>query len=415
MNLLCFTNLFPPHVVGGYELACYEVLRGLAKRNHKVRVVTTTLGEKEEYYNDNGIEVRRLIKVRDIVWPQPRAESFSAYIKQQLTQGNIAKREIRQFSPDLIYVWSLSGLATNVLKEVLMAPQRCVFSLADSWLTHYVAYWNLIDKIDYAKDNSFGNRLLSLVKNPLYYTLAKLLGSTENFPKQKITINYAQFVSFYLKFLYKDFLSEGKKWEVIYNGVDCEKFSPPKQLRRGGKKRLLYVGRISIEKGVDTLIKALEMVKDEDFWEYCTLVGKERNIFSYLNLSKKLADKLTIIGHKDVQLIPKIMQEHDILIFPSKVGESFGMVAIEAMACGLPVIGSGVGGSREVVIDGCNGLEFSIAEPQDLANKIKQLCCDNNLYYKLSTNAREDVLKRFSLKRFIDESEELLMKAYSEK
>ena len=413
MKVLCFNNLFPPDTIGGYEIKCREVLLGLAGKGHRIRVVTAAIDGVPKSYVDGPLEVRKVFPVRHLAWPQPRENSFYPYLRRQLSHGKLADNEIMDFSPDIIYVWSLAGLASNVLRTIISAPQEKVFSFGDVWLLHFLMYWNFIDKIDYGVGESLGNRLSTGLRVPAYFPLASTLGSTESFPKNRVNVRFAQFLSHYLKNVYRNFLPEKRGWRVIYRGIDCKRFYPSGRKVNLGPKRLLYVGRLSSEKGVQTLVKALHKIRNDACWSHCTLVGRGSTLES-LSLCRELRRKLVTLGYQGNECVPDIMREHDILIFPSQWGEPLGVAQIEAMGCGLPVIGSGDGGSNEVLIDGINGLKFRIADSTDLAAKITILCRDEKMLSFLAAKARQHAVEFFSSESFVESSEALLIEAFAE-
>ncbi len=165
-----------------------------------------------------------------------------------------------------------------------------------------------------------------------------------------------------------DFPSLEHKGIVINNGINLESFFSTNTIKNNNKKiKLLMVARFDSQKDHETLIKAMNFL-DEKY--ILSLAGEGVNLERIKNLVKKynLENRVKFLGF--VKDIEKIYQKHDIFILSSN-WEGFGLVAIEAMASGLPVIASNVEGLKEVV--GKAGLLFEKKNEKDLAEKIKFL------------------------------------------
>jgi glycosyltransferase involved in cell wall biosynthesis len=96
-----------------------------------------------------------------------------------------------------------------------------------------------------------------------------------------------------------------------------------------------------------------------------------------------------------------------VFLFPSRIIEGFGMVNAEAMACGLPILGTGIGGSAEVMLDGETGFRFAPGDHQELGRRLVQLAEDRSLLEQLSAGALRAVLP-FEYGRVLDRVEALL-------
>ena len=107
--------------------------------------------------------------------------------------------------------------------------------------------------------------------------------------------------------------------------------------------------------------------------------------------------------------MPDLLRQYDILLFPSIVDEALPRMPQEAMVCGLVVVGTTTGGTRELLKEGETGLTF---EPEDfigLAEKIYMLIRDPDLYHKLSENGKGLILKHFTMGRMVDKIESYLL------
>lgn len=207
-----------------------------------------------------------------------------------------------------------------------------------------------------------------------------------------------------LRFLYK---ANASKLVVIPPGVDVCHFYPipadEAKLYVGLKpydRMVLYVGRIEPLKGVDTLIQAMSCLQwKEDRPVHLAIIGGDpaaspREMSSEMARLQKLCDDLSVgqtvvfLGKRDQDKLPYYYSAAELVVMPSHY-ESFGMVALEAMACGTPVIASEVGGLAYLVRDGETGITIPDQEPDTLCEKISWLLNDRDLHDTMSQRAVE--------------------------
>jgi len=184
-----------------------------------------------------------------------------------------------------------------------------------------------------------------------------------------------------------------EKIVVIPHGVDFEKFNKCEtRVTLSGEPAVLYVGKFSEMKGLDILFQAIKELRSELPKLKLHLVG-----FGNEELFKRLAKNLgiedLIIFHGWVEgELPAYYKAADLCVFPSK-HESFGLVFLEAMASGCPIIATPIGIIPEIVIHGKNGLIVELNNPDLLAKTILLLAWDENLRKSISRNATETAKK----------------------
>jgi glycosyltransferase involved in cell wall biosynthesis len=127
--------------------------------------------------------------------------------------------------------------------------------------------------------------------------------------------------------------------------------------------RLIFVGRPSIEKGLEDLLNALEILKDYK-WSL-TIVGEIHPSIDLSYYSRRSINKIINIGPVQNTQIPSLLNRNQILIVPSHY-ENFGQIIIEAMACGKAIIASRTGGIKDIIIHKENGLFFKPQNFKDL-------------------------------------------------
>jgi phosphatidylinositol alpha-mannosyltransferase len=185
-------------------------------------------------------------------------------------------------------------------------------------------------------------------------------------------------------------------YKIIPNGVDLERFNPEVPVFeefRNKRNKILYLGRLDRRKGLIELLNALPIIKQkiDDF--LLIVVGKGpledecRRLVKDLDLSERVIFR----GFAKQSEIPSYYASCDVYCSPALGGESFGIVLLEAMAVGRPVVASKIPGYDRVIIDGYNGLFFDPHNPQDIADKIICVLKNVNIGDRLMYNARKFV------------------------
>ena len=166
--------------------------------------------------------------------------------------------------------------------------------------------------------------------------------------------------------------------DVVPSGVDVSRFdpAPPAQV---GPTRLLFSGRLEPRKGIGTLLEALRLLR------------KERNDFE-LHLTGDTSrgdDFVKPLGWRPPEEIPALYQSADICLAPSRWPEPHGIVAVEAMAAGRPVVATTVGGLKDVVVDGETGFTVPPGDASALANRIRELLDSRALRLEMGEKGRK--------------------------
>ena len=211
-----------------------------------------------------------------------------------------------------------------------------------------------------------------------------------------------------LRFLYR---ANDRKLVVIPPGVDTSHFYPipadeAKQYigLKPDNRMVLFVGRIEPLKGVDTLIQAMSCLGLNEAHQpvHLAIIGGEpdvtpENMSAEMTRLQKMCDDLCMggmvvfLGKRGQDTLPYYYSAAEVLVMPS-LYESFGMVALEAMACGTPVIASEVGGLGYLVQDGATGYTIPDSDPEALCNKLSGLLGDAHLRETMGLHAAEYAL-----------------------
>ncbi|TSC90614.1 MAG: hypothetical protein G01um10142_361 [Parcubacteria group bacterium Gr01-1014_2] len=191
---------------------------------------------------------------------------------------------------------------------------------------------------------------------------------------------------------------------IVPNGVDPNKFQISKsksqinsKFQNPNQKTIITVSRLVRKNGVDILIKAVKKLTTYNL-QLTTLIigeGKERKKLEKLARKLGVAEKVRFLGSIPNEKIPEHLVGADIFVRPSR-SEGLGTAFLEAMAVGLPLIGTPVGGITDFLKDQETGLFCEPDNPDDLAEKINRLLTDENLRANLIKNGRKLIEKKYS-------------------
>jgi len=180
-------------------------------------------------------------------------------------------------------------------------------------------------------------------------------------------------------------------YTIIPNGVDTKHFSPdapPIEEFIDGKLNILFIGRMEKRKGLDYLLEAYQRVKPEMPDSRLIIVGpgiRLRNKYEKRVRQNGLKD-VVFVGYAAYRDLPRYYKTADIVCCPAIGWESFGIVLIEAMAVGKPIVASNIEGYASVMSDGVEGLLVPPKNVEKLAEALISLMSDESLRQQLGAN-----------------------------
>ena len=194
--------------------------------------------------------------------------------------------------------------------------------------------------------------------------------------------------------------------QVIPNGVDAKRFSPGPPRTRGGRLVLGTVGSLTPVKNQALLIRSCAALASHGVdWEL-RLAGKGPWEARLRQLAAHLGVAEQVRFHGAVEEVPAFLRDLDLFALPSDT-EAHPNALLEAMACGLPCVASGVGGVPEVLAKGQCGIIVAPGEQAALTHQIVRLARDGELARRLGIAARERVRREYSLERMLQAYERL--------
>ncbi len=323
-QLCIVTHTFLPHV-GGIEKVVNEQSKRLRTKNFEPTVVTNRIGTPKNYKVD-GVPVECYESLNTgfrlgIPYSIPTIASFPTFIKT-VNKSKIIHAHGHPYLTSLI-----AGKLAKIYAKPLVLTQHNTF----------IEYNNMFDTVENLNDFTVGKQNL---KN------ADKIIAISNATKEYVLRLGAK----------------PKKIRVVYNGVDLVRFRPIAGKREEMQKKLgipknaivvLTVRRLVYKNGIDTLIDSANIVIKKNRRIVFLAVGKGPDSDDVKLRIQQLGidGNFKLAGFVSDEDLPFYYNAADLFVLPSKSGEGLPLVAMEAMACGLPVVATDVGGIREVLIN----------------------------------------------------------------
>ncbi|HOU11919.1 MAG TPA: glycosyltransferase family 4 protein [Anaerolineae bacterium] len=408
MRILFISNLYPPYDLGGMEQLCQEIVDRLRQRGHVCHVLTSRYGARDSNLQEDGI-TRALYLEADVYHYHP-LDFFLKRPWQERANRRTLRRALDVFKPDIIFIWGMWNLSTRVAYWAEQwQPGKVAYNIESYWpldTDPHRVYWR----------NPSNRKAIRILLWPISKLALSIL-KAEHYPP-KLQFHHVSCCSQYVV----DVLTEASVVPpgaiAILNGIDPAPFiahtrQVPKQ--NAETLRLLYFGGLMEHKGVHTAIEALGLLQQQGYADkLClTIVGggqpEYEDHLHTLTESLGLTDKIHFTGRVPRSDIPRILSEHDIFLFTSIWAEPFGRTIIEAMAAGLAVIGSDVGGSKEIFKLYPEDILFTAGNAEALAGQIKKFVNNPHLVQRLGQAGQDLVREHFTLTRMIEEVDMFLL------
>lgn len=358
MRVLFFNYEYPP-LGGGAASATFCILEEYTKiPNLKVDLITSSVDDKTQIENiTSGITVHRL----------PIGKN----------QSNLHFQSQKDL---LIYAWRAYWYSRKLLRQNK-------YNLTHSFFTVPCGFLSLILKYQYKLPYIVSLRGSDV---PGYSDRFSFI---YNFLKPLVIFIWkrAAFVVANSSGL-KDLALEsnsGQKIEVIYNGVNIERFRPNEYVKDKQKFIIVSTSRIIARKGIGYLIEAVAKLIFHYPHLRLNIIGEGNEEENLKKLAKnlKLENQIKFLGRVSYENIAKHYQEADIFVLPS-LNEGMSNTMLEALASGLPLVVTDTGGTKELVVDGGNGFIIKMENSDDIAKKIETFLKDKELTRKMGENSR---------------------------
>lgn len=374
MRIAYFSDTFYPQM-NGVVTSILNSSRILAEHGHKVKIFTIKTNINKLKLHKN-ISVVKYTSIDAFKYPE-----YELVIPNSLS----CLKEIKKFKPDIIHIHSptLLGGQGIIYGKMFKTPIVGTYhTLIPDFLQHSpipkIGGWMITKKLAWKYTNNF-------------YENCNVVTTPSEAMKRELIKNNLK-----------------GRIEAISNGVNLKLFYPRKRTNK--KFRILYVGRVSYEKNIDVVVKAVgefaKKIKDFEFW----IVGSGPDVEKLKHLVKKLKiEKYTrFTGGVDNNKLPEIYSNSDVFVTGSTI-ETEGIVLLEAMACGLPIIGVNARAIPDLIKNDVNGFVVKIGNYKEMDKVINIISSNSDLKKKMSKNAIL-IAKKFDVEKCVNRVEEIYKK-----
>lgn len=354
MKILTVADFFYPEVVGGSAVVVYHIMKELARKGHEVTVLTRQQ-ELQNYSGEiDGIQIHR--------YPFPRSQW--GYPLALISTIKAIQSLLEEMPYDLINAHhASSGLAAAILKRYRSWPPY-IFFFHGPWHGEAMAKEGILSGYGEPRSHLY----------PRYLIRKKI---------DRYILRHCTSAVVLSDYMYREALDIypflHQKYHKIPSGVDIVKFKPAcdkLQVRRelglpSDKVILLTVRRLSPRMGLENLVRAMVII-EEQIDDIMLVIGGRGDLWGKLNqlIASSGLKQTKLIGYIPQEELPKYYQASDLFIMPSVSLEGFGLATLEAMACGIPVLGTPVGGTPEILKEVLPEFILPGVEPEDLVNGI---------------------------------------------
>ena len=408
MRILVISELFPPDVLGGYELRCEEACCWLDKKGYQVSVLTTQSEHKADHH---PFPVHRLLSKRlsagtPVYWPTWK------YVYHALLDNYAFTHMLSQTNPDLIYVWKCSEISRSLIPLVLQTRIPKLVDISANWLHKVATQHGPV----YRRMEERDGPLSSTIKQRMYKMLPLL--SFDLIPRE-YAFDWSNirgyFTSHWNKRFHVERIPECNSFPVFYTGVDLDMFPFVPKHHVSDAIRLLFVGRICEDKGFLLLLDQIREVKARDV--VVTVIGafpteREKTRTQSSIKAMGLEAQVSFLGSVPRDLLASYYRQCDFTVFPSIADEAFSRVPLESMACGTPCISTDNSGSKEL-FDLNAPLILLSHTAGSLADIIDAFAHNHDQYQQVSGDGRAFVERSFTFDGFMQNIESNFLAAHA--
>ena len=366
-KIIICSNVYPPNFIGGAELIAHYQAKLLKKRGYGVIVFAGECDDTRQRYSMRSDHYQGVPVFRVNLHPEDYQLDFVNFSHPPVDSHFNDLLDL--LSPDVVHMHNIMGLSTGLIDLAKRRGAKTVLTLHDHW---GFCYKNTLIKK--------GREICRNFTRCAECTPFISGGAERNIPIRmrqdylKLQLGHVDaFISPSL-YLAQAYLQAGiplGRMNVIWNGVDVDRFSRARKTPRAGRVRFTFIGHFGSHKGIDVFLDALALLRP--------LGGVAANLVGAGEMMDQLRQKVAALGLSNVvrfwgkldnSQIEEVFNETDVQVLPSVWPENQPVSITEAMASKTPVIASAIGGIPELVVDGHNGYLFEPGNAADLADKM---------------------------------------------
>jgi len=377
VRILQVCSEYPPQRVFGLGRYVSDLSRELAIQGHEVHVLTNSLGGVDKDILDQGVHVHRVDFPPPPMPPTPAAPvmAFNVHLQQRAT--SLGREGLGTPEVVVSHDWLTAIAGARIAKRL---------DLPHVWTVHDTVHGKRFGKLEGVEDRvSHAIELWATREADL------LLVNSAAIADEIVRVHGA----------------DRGRVELLYPGIDPDSCQTQQNEERLAAFRsvlakpdevlVTFTGRLDLEKGVDTLVNAFALLKPRLPKVRLAIAGRgvlRQTIEEHLR-KLNLQRDVTLCGYLEGQVLRSFYEVSDIQVCPSHY-EPFGLVALEAMAVGTPVVVSDTGGLKDIISSSKVGRRFSARNPSDLADTLFELANSPGLRRQIGEAGRRHALEQFS-------------------
>ncbi len=346
MRVLAVGNRYPPATAGGYERIFAASVAALGAAGHEVRVLTPP--ELEWYWHDGAFPALGLRE-------RARLETRNAAVLRGVLDA---------FRPDVVSWWGMGGMSLSLIEQVRRAEVPAVGVVGDGWMV-------------------YGPDADQWTRGWRRHRLAARVAARITGAPTRLDLGAGVHWLFISEAVRARALREGHalpSTELAHPGVDPALFAA--RPAAPWAWRLACVGRVEARKGIAVAIRALAELPEATLTVDGPVEGGHGDELEALAASLGVAGRVRF-ACSDPERVAEVYAAADAVLFPVTWAEPWGLVPLEAMSVGRPVVASGTGGSAEYLADGVNALIAPPGDVQALVATVGRLAADERLRQEL--------------------------------
>ena len=407
MRILVISAHFPPEHYGGYELRIKDIVDGLVKRGHDIRVLTTRkTSSKGKSAERNHYPILRKLHNRR------NARFFPKEVFFDLLDTRFLEKQIKSFNPDVIYLGHIYNLSKAILpylaeQNIPIVVDEGGASMKGAW-TERGRWFRFTG--DYRNRFEILNKIKPLVINLVCKLSKDRIKKNWAWPENlHVIVNNEQ--------NFNNIKSLGIPYRdatVIHSGIDINKFAFTPRTQINQPVQIIYPARVEPLKGQVDAVKLVALLKHAGIESHLHLVGP---VFSddYL---QQIEDEISANNiDNQVSLVSMVKQEElvsflnrsDVLFFPTYHQMGFSRTPLEAMACGCVIISYGNEGSDEVIRHEETGFLVEAGNFSEIQNIIFKLIEEPGWLELITSNALRDIETNYALNDYVTKILDYLM------
>ncbi len=379
---------FPPRIVGGISRHCFGLAKAIAKRGHEIHVITLDFPNTPQYEEIDGVKIYRtsieLGHPNFIIW----TFLFNHFMEKKVAVLN------REYGFNIIHIHDWLTAPVGITSKYHL-DRPLISTIHSTEVGRVQGLYNpdshFIDGLEWW--TTYESKRVIVASNSMKYELED------------------------------HFHLPGEKIDVIPNAIDTTRYD--RNVDREAVKRrygispyeriVLFIGRLSPQKGVEYLIKAVPFILNRHPEAVFIIIGEGLSKEYLMDLAHKsgYSHKIRFFGFLPDQDLIELTMSADVLVLPS-IYEPFGIVALEGMAAGVPIVASNVGGLTEIVEHDKTGVLVYPRDPASIAWGVNRVLSDPGYSSWIVQNAKKKVKEVYNWESVAARTIEVYEKALNE-